>query len=222
MTLLSRLPAFPLYYNGNTKFMPIHCSDLTNTIYHIISKTVEPKKKFERIKIFLHWLNIKNKYFQSENSIEFSRVKTLINDWNQLLTSLMKYEILRKSSGNKILTLQSDWLETLTLNSQNLKRLNKISVTQSGQNKLLEYYHQINQLDVLQKLLVILIGSYSNVKQVNYFKFLNQNVNSTTETLEKLIVQTQQQKLKPVFYFSSTLKELFKYKQKKKKTKDTE
>ena len=191
-------------------------------LYHIISKTVEPKKKFERIKIFLHWLNIKNKYFQSENSIEFSRVKTLINDWNQLLTSLMKYEILKKSSDNKILTLQSDWLETLTSNSQNLKRLNKISVTQSDQNKLLEYYHQINQLDVLQKLLVILIGSYSNVKQVNYFKFLNQNVNSTTETLEKLIVQTQQQKLKPVFYFSSTLKELFKYKQKKKKTKDTE
>ena len=25
MTLLSRLPAFPLYYNGKTKFMPIHC-----------------------------------------------------------------------------------------------------------------------------------------------------------------------------------------------------
>ena len=134
----------------------------------------------------------------------------------------MKYEILKKSSDNKILTLQSDWLETLTSNSQNLKRLNKISVTQSDQNKLLEYYHQINQLDVLQKLLVILIGSYSNVKQVNYFKFLNQNINSTTETLEKLIEQTQQQKLKPVFYFSSTLKELFKYKQKKKKTKDTE
>ena len=36
MTLLSRLPIFPLYYSGKTKFMPIHCSDLTNIIYHII------------------------------------------------------------------------------------------------------------------------------------------------------------------------------------------
>ena len=38
MTLLNRLPIFPIYYSGKTKFMPIHCSDLTNIIYHIISK----------------------------------------------------------------------------------------------------------------------------------------------------------------------------------------
>jgi len=38
MTLLNRLPIFPLYYSGKTKFMPIHCSDLTDIIYHIISK----------------------------------------------------------------------------------------------------------------------------------------------------------------------------------------
>ena len=38
MTLLSRLPFFPLYYSGKTKFMPIHCSDLTDVIFHIISK----------------------------------------------------------------------------------------------------------------------------------------------------------------------------------------
>ena len=38
MTLLSRLPVFPLYYEGKTKFMPIHCSDLTDIIYHVISK----------------------------------------------------------------------------------------------------------------------------------------------------------------------------------------
>ena len=38
LTLLNRLPIFPLYYSGNTKFMPIHCSDLTDIIYYIISK----------------------------------------------------------------------------------------------------------------------------------------------------------------------------------------
>ena len=41
MTLLNRLPIFPLYYSGRTKFMPIHCSDLTNIIYHIIVKGSE-------------------------------------------------------------------------------------------------------------------------------------------------------------------------------------
>ena len=43
MTLLNRLPFFPLYYNGNTKFTPIHCSDLTDAIYYIISKNIYPK-----------------------------------------------------------------------------------------------------------------------------------------------------------------------------------
>ena len=43
MTLLNRLPLFPLYYGGNTKFAPIHCSDLTDTIYHIISNNIYSK-----------------------------------------------------------------------------------------------------------------------------------------------------------------------------------
>jgi len=40
MTLLSRLPIFPLYYKGNTKFMPIHCSDLTEIIYQVVSREI--------------------------------------------------------------------------------------------------------------------------------------------------------------------------------------
>ena len=43
MTLLSRLPVFPLYYNGSTKFTPIHCSDLTDVIHHVISKNTHSK-----------------------------------------------------------------------------------------------------------------------------------------------------------------------------------
>ena len=38
MTLLRRLPVFPLYYSGKTKFMPIHCSDLTDIICDVIFK----------------------------------------------------------------------------------------------------------------------------------------------------------------------------------------
>jgi len=43
MTLLNRLPLFPLYYNGKTKFSPIHCSDLTDSIYHVISNNIYSK-----------------------------------------------------------------------------------------------------------------------------------------------------------------------------------
>ena len=31
----------PLYYNGETKFTPIHVSDLTNIIYQVILKEIK-------------------------------------------------------------------------------------------------------------------------------------------------------------------------------------
>ena len=43
LNLLNRLPVFPLFYGGNTKFAPIHCSDLTDTIYHVISNNIYSK-----------------------------------------------------------------------------------------------------------------------------------------------------------------------------------
>ena len=43
MTLLNRLPFFPIYYNGNTKFSPIHCSDLTDVIFNVILKNIYSK-----------------------------------------------------------------------------------------------------------------------------------------------------------------------------------
>jgi NADH dehydrogenase len=40
MTLLNRLPFFPLYYSGKTKFMPIHCSDLIDVIFYVLTKQI--------------------------------------------------------------------------------------------------------------------------------------------------------------------------------------
>ena len=41
MTLLGILPVFPIYYNGKTKFRPIHCSDLTNSMTKIITNDIK-------------------------------------------------------------------------------------------------------------------------------------------------------------------------------------
>ncbi len=43
MTLLNRLPVFPIYYSGETKFAPIHCSDLTDIILNVISNNITSK-----------------------------------------------------------------------------------------------------------------------------------------------------------------------------------
>ena len=43
MTLLSRLPFFPIYYHGRTKFTPIHCSDLSEIILFTLSKNINSR-----------------------------------------------------------------------------------------------------------------------------------------------------------------------------------
>jgi len=43
MTLLNRIPIIPLYYKGETQFMPIHVSDLTEIIYQVVSKDITEK-----------------------------------------------------------------------------------------------------------------------------------------------------------------------------------
>ncbi|MDC3082108.1 complex I NDUFA9 subunit family protein [Candidatus Pelagibacter sp.] len=43
MSLLSMLPVMPLYYNGKTKFTPIHVSDLSNIIFEIVHKKIVGK-----------------------------------------------------------------------------------------------------------------------------------------------------------------------------------
>ena len=43
MTLLNRLPFFPIYYSGETKFTPIHCSDLVDIIYYVIINNLDSK-----------------------------------------------------------------------------------------------------------------------------------------------------------------------------------
>jgi len=40
MSLLSLLPMMPLYYNGKTKFTPIHVSDLANIIFEVVEKKI--------------------------------------------------------------------------------------------------------------------------------------------------------------------------------------
>ena len=40
MKLLSILPIMPLYYEGKTKFTPIHVSDLANIIFEIVQKNI--------------------------------------------------------------------------------------------------------------------------------------------------------------------------------------
>ena len=64
MSLLSFFPIFPLYYGGKTKFAPIHASDLTDIIFHVIENNIRGKKietVGPKVLTFLEILNILSK-----------------------------------------------------------------------------------------------------------------------------------------------------------------
>jgi DNA-directed RNA polymerase subunit beta len=189
-------------------------------IYHIISKTVHPIKKFERIKIFLHWLDLKNKEVHESNLFDSSNVQNSITYWNKLLKSLIKYELLKKSFSDDSLKIENHWLKTIGQITSDKNPSPLFSTTKTQQYPLTDYYNKLTQLNFAHKFLVLLIGTQTEVKQINQFKFLNKTLLSTSEKIENLISDTKTKRFKPTFYFSTTLKELFKYKQKKKKTKD--
>jgi len=189
-------------------------------IYHIISKTVHPTKKFERIKIFLHWLDLKNKELHESNLFDSSNVQNSITYWNKLLKSLIKYELLKKSFADDSIKIENHWLETIDQITSDKNPSPLFSTTKTQQYPLTYYYNKLTQLNFAHKFLVLLIGTQTEVKQINQFKFLNKTLLSTSEKIENLISDTKKKRFKPTFYFSTTLKELFKYKQKKKKTKD--
>ena len=106
MTLLNRLPLFPLYYSGNTKFMPIHCSDLVDIIYHVITRDIfsqiiecvgpETLSFEEILKRLLILINKKRLLFSLPLPIAFLTAKIFQLLPNPLLTvdqlNLLKYD----------------------------------------------------------------------------------------------------------------------------------
>ena len=191
-------------------------------LYHIISKTRSLKNKNDRIKIFLQWLDTKNKKFSNTSSFSDYNTDQLVNNWNNLLKSLIKYQLIKRNLNNDSTKLEQHWLQFITHDLQSTTTSPLFTELNNQQISLIEYYSKVTQLNFVHQLLIVLIGAQNPVKQINQFKFLNKTLNQTSKNLETLVAETTQQKLQPIFYFSTTLKELFKYKQKKKRTKDNE
>ena len=105
MSLMSKLPIIPLYYNGYTKFSPIHVSDLVNIIYEMIDQKyknlilecIGPKELTfkEILQILLHSINRKRILLPLPNPIAKLSAKILQLLPNPLLTEdqlkLLKY-----------------------------------------------------------------------------------------------------------------------------------
>ena len=132
-------------------------------IYRIISNTHQSKKKSKRIKIFLHWLAIKETEFNNINKNSSTETLSLVKNWHNLLKILIKYSLLERLFTNNIEQIETQWLSQINKTYQNSSILNPSITKIPCFHKLLNYYEKTIQVKFLNKLLLILIGNLDKV-----------------------------------------------------------
>ena len=182
-------------------------------VYRIISTTSNHQLKVKRIKIFLQWLKINQQYLASQNCLPNSEISLLLNYWNFLLKFLIKYQLLQDKFLIKTKKFRKLYLDTI-ISCWNLSNdLNsKFDVTSSinGYRKKLQYYQTIIQTQFFDNLILIPFSKQEK-------KILNLE-NFSTKKNEKTVneITENDTNVKFAFYFSTSLKEIFKYRSVKK------
>ena len=166
----------------NSSFYFLECFK----IYRIISKAFNHRTKENQIQIFLKWL-------YKLNSLKENQILYLLIYFNLLLKFLIRYETLKNS---------------LTAKEFSVKRYLKISQTY---DKIIRNSQKNAQIQLNYKSITLTnqIGIY--LKNFNNFTFLKTNLNDTTTQIRKMIRVVKDKRLKPTLYFSTSLKEKFKY-----------
>ena len=183
-------------------------------IYRRISQTLQKNKKITRIKLFLYWL--KNKHQQKTKRIinQNALVYDLIRYWNNLLKVLVKYLVISNGDSKIKVGLDMDWYTNNIINYLN-QHLDLTPNSNSNISNLVSQYKKVLNINFLDKLIV-----YINVQNHCYspnvwFNFLRTNAAKVSYKIHVLNQAVSEIKLKPTIYFSSSLKEIYKYTKKK-------
>jgi len=189
-------------------------------IYRIIYKSLKKNQKTDRLKIFVHWLNLKTKNSYNNEIFSLKNQICLIENWNSILKLVIKYQLLNQLFIKPNKLFNDNWINKISKNYSHFKKEFFYSKSTDKILDFINYYKKFIQLKFVNQFLVILVNENKNLHQVNQFKFLNKNHNLTTSKLKNLIANLKNNSLKSNIYFSNSLKELTKYKQKKRKSKE--
>ena len=194
----------------NSSFYFLQCFKL----YRTISKTSKHNSKVKSIQLFFKWFKSQENFLNSKNNFEKEKILPLVRYYNLLTKLLIKYEILelnlnknKKLKITQFIQANEDLFLTKTLllsDYQILKLCNKY-------NKAIVNLQQLTQIKLNCQLLVIVKKSQDWLFEMNNFLFLQKDLKhlfSKVVNINKLI---HSQNLRPTIYFSTSLKEQFKY-----------
>jgi DNA-directed RNA polymerase subunit beta len=168
-------------------------------VYKIILTTFPSQTKLKRVKLVCKWLKLKQNELTSQNANQ------LLNYFNSLIKTLIKYRLLKNKQKDFELISQFT-------NFQNQLESGKLD--QLKQKKIKENYNQIirnYQENTSTKFHVIPIKTIKLLNQINRFNFLKKNVQQTNYKIKEITTIIKNKTLKPTLYFSTSLKEPIKY-----------
>ena len=183
-------------------------------IYRIITKTDKNDLKIERIKLFLHWLKLKNRLLIQSNDFQTQQITEFLTYWNFLLRCLIKYEILQHNVSS-ISGIEKNWLNIISKNLEDLNTHQTLKISAKQIHTKLTQYENINKILVSYELLLVPLFTKHSFKNLKNFNFLKENIVDLKTKFKILTTEIQSKKLKPTIYFSTSLKELCKYTRKK-------
>ena len=193
-------------------------------LYRIISKTIKSQSKKELIRLFLKWIKLRNNIVNPKETEKEKKIISLLRYFNFLLKLLIKYEL-----------IQFSWVQTKLKNNLTIKKkktyldnffnTNKIKFSIDGNElsqeqilKLYEIYDQtifnsqkLVQVQLNYKLILITKQSQDWLMEMQNFSFLKQNINQIKLKINHINQLIEFQNLRPIIYFSVSLKEQLKY-----------
>ena len=212
---------YSLKYLKNKKKIPSFYFLQCFKLYRIISTTIQVEEKTELIKLFLKWFKIRNDSSSFETSVNSKNVSDLLVYFNFLFKTLIKYQIfqLYYSQDKKVSKEnQSRWFQKLDSRPKLSFSLNDSTLSQNQIFQLSCLYDQLitnSQKNVHLKLneQLLLITKQSNdwLIEMNNFLFLKKQIQKTIPKLNTIKQLIEFKNLRPIIYFSASLKEQLKY-----------
>ena len=190
---------YSIYYFKQTKSSPSFYFLQCFKFYRTIIKSINSDQKLKLIQFFLKWLKLKtNLSTDAINDLGY-----LLTYFNFLTKTLIKYEIIQSN-------LSSDSIGNHLLKNEQISKPQALKLFLAYDNVIFETQKNV-QVTLNSSLLLINQRPQNWLVELNKFLFLKQQIKKITPQLNYIYELTKLKKLRPIIYFSTSLKEQLKY-----------
>jgi DNA-directed RNA polymerase subunit beta len=194
----------------NSSFYFLQCFKL----YRTIVKISNHNSKVKLIKLFLKWFKIQDNFLNFKSKSKKDKLIFLVKHYNFLTQLLIKYEILQGNLKkinyqSRLSFLRENKIELLTTTLA-LSDDQILKLSQKYDNTIIEA-QKVLQVQLNSQLLLITKKSQDWLLEISNFSFLQKSFEHLIPKISSVTKLINSPNLRPTIYFSTSLKDQFKY-----------